>query len=104
MNCDREQLPYIPEDNELARFNLSSWFPGVNSLVLYFQQKLHVKLLGSSKHDQDGSQRKAKCRSTAPIEDGLPIPVWKKIWKYISGIVVKIFTASIHLHTETENQ
>jgi hypothetical protein len=38
----------------------------------------------------------AWCRTT-PGEDGLPSLVWKKTWKHISKIVLKIFTSSINL-------
>ena len=35
--------------------------------------------------------------STAPGEDGLPTLVWKNVWKYVSHLVIQIFTASINL-------
>jgi hypothetical protein len=34
---------------------------------------------------------------TAPGIDGLPMLIWKKIWKHTSGIILKIFRASIEL-------
>jgi hypothetical protein len=35
--------------------------------------------------------------NTASGEDGLPTLVWKKVWKYISDVATKIFTAFINL-------
>lgn len=40
---------------------------------------------------------KAAKPSTAPGEDGLPMLIWKRLWKYVGNIITRIFTASIEL-------
>lgn len=40
---------------------------------------------------------KAARGSTAPGEDGLPILIWKRLWKHLGDIITKIFASSIDL-------
>jgi hypothetical protein len=40
---------------------------------------------------------KAAKASTAPGEDGLPMLIWKRLWRHLSNLITRIFAASIDL-------
>jgi hypothetical protein len=86
-------------DNESkAKVLLESFFPRTAEAQdkVFDQAKEELPWLDIGEEEIEKALKAAR-PNRAPGKDGLPMPVWKKLWPYVSGIVCKIFNASVIL-------